>query len=159
LSLKKKLTFAFATFFCFYVVLEVIASTVAWVSWWDTSLWLFEDSGRTLRFDPIHGYRLTGTPSRFLRKTNGLLEYVGTVRGNSEGFADRDDFGPKRSRAGVPRIAVFGDSFTAGQNLGQNWPDRAEDVARERGRPVELLNFAVSGGGACQLVEHLDERR
>ena len=47
----------------------------------------------------------------------------------------------------MKRIAVFGDSFTAEEHLGQNWPDRAEDLARDRGDPVELLNFAVSGAG------------
>ena len=69
------------------------------------------------------------------------------ARGNAQGFADRDDFTPKRGRPGVRRIAVFGDSFTAEEHLGQNWPDRAEDLARDRGEPVELLNFAVSGAG------------
>ncbi len=61
--------------------------------------------------------------------------------------ADRDDFTIKRTRPGIRRIAVFGDSFTAGEHLGQNWPDRAEDLARERGESVELLDFAVSGAG------------
>ncbi len=147
LSLRKRLLFASFTFFLFYVLLETLASTAAWLSWRDTSFWLFEDSGRTWRFDPVRGYRLTSTPSRFLRATDGRFEYVGIGRGNAQGFADRDDFTPKRTRPGVRRIAVFGDSFTAEEHLGQNWPDRAEDLARDRGEPVELLNLAVSGAG------------
>ncbi len=147
LSLKKKLLFSSFVFLIFYGLIECVATTVAWYSWWDTSFWLYEDSGRTWRFDPIRGHRLSRTPSRFLRSTNGRLEYVGTARGNSQGFPDRDDFGPKRPVEGRRRIAVFGDSFTEAQYLGQNWPDRAEDLARGRGEPVELLSMAISGGG------------
>jgi hypothetical protein len=147
LSRRKRLVFAAIMVVASYIVVEGIATAVAWSLRWDTTLWLYEDSGRTVQFDPIRGYRLTRTPSRFLRATDGRLEYVGTIRGNSQGFPDRDDFGPKRTTEGVPRIAVFGDSFTDGQNLGQNWPDRAEDLAREAGKPVELLNFALSGAG------------
>ena len=147
LSLKKRLIFSSIVLFIFYATLETIATAAAWLSWRDTSFWLFEDSGRTWQFDPVRGYRLTTTPSRFLRATDGRLEYVGVARGNAQGFADRDDFTPRRTRPGVRRIAVFGDSFTAEEHLGQNWPDRAEDLARDRGEPVELLNFAVSGAG------------
>lgn len=147
LSLKKRLIFSLIVLFTFYALLEVFVSTAAWLSWRDTSFWLFEDSGRTWQFDPVRGYRLTSTPSRFLRATDGRFEYVGVARGNAQGFADRDDFAPKRGRGGIRRIAVFGDSFTAEEHLGQNWPDRSEDLARDRDEPVELLNFAVSGAG------------
>src|SRR5262245_34356320 len=117
LSLRKRIAFTFVVLFITYILAELAVSTVGWLSWWDTSFWLFEDSGRTFQFDSIRGCRLTTTPSRFLRRTNGMLECVGTARGNSEGFADRDEFGPKRTKIGVPRIAVFGDSFTAGEYL------------------------------------------
>ena len=147
LSLRKKILFSLTCLLFFALILEAVATTAAWFSWWDTSFWLFEDSGRTIRFDPVRGHFLTRTPSRFLRMTNGRLEYVGTARGNSQGFADRDDFEPGRSVTGRPRFAVFGDSFTEAQYLGQNWPDRVENLARERGEPVELLNLATSGGG------------
>ncbi|HEX3872875.1 MAG TPA: SGNH/GDSL hydrolase family protein, partial [Solirubrobacteraceae bacterium] len=143
----KKLAFAAITTVAIYVVVEGVVTAVAWSLRWGTTLWLYEDSGRTVRFDPIRGYRLTRTPSRFLRATDGRLEYIATIRGNSQGFPDRDDFGPRRTSAGVPRLAVFGDSFTEGQYLGQSWPDRAEDLAREAGQPVELLNFALGGAG------------
>ncbi len=147
LSLKKRLLFASLTLVFFYVLAETIATATAWLSWWDTSFWLFEDSGRTWQFDAVRGYRLTSTPSRFLRCTDGRFEYVGVGRGNAQGFADRDDFTIKRTRPGTRRIAVFGDSFTAEEHLGQSWPDRAEDLAHDRGEPVELLNFAISGAG------------
>jgi hypothetical protein len=111
------------------------------------NLMIFEDSGRTVHFDPLRGHRLTAVPSRWARIVNGELEFLGTLRGNSEGFADRDDFSPARTTPGIPRFAVFGDSYTAGQYIDVNWPDRAEELARDQGRPVEYLNFAIDGGG------------
>jgi hypothetical protein len=146
-SHTRKLLFAAVTITAAYLVLETLATAIAWFSWWDTSLWIFEDSGRTWRFDSVSGYRLTSTPSRFARITNGSFEFIGTARGNAQGFPDRDDFHPQRNGSGDVRIAVFGDSFTEAQYLGQNWPDRAEDLARKRGRNMELYNCAVSGGG------------
>jgi hypothetical protein len=161
-SLRKRLLFAAVPLLVSYLVLETIVSVVAWALWWNQSFWLFEDSGRTWRFDAVRGYRLSTTPSRFLRVTEGTLEYVGTARGNAQGFADRDDFALKRSRPTEHRYAVFGDSFTEAQFLGQNWPDRAEDLRRNDGEdhPVQLLNFAISGGGLANwwsvLTKHVE---
>jgi hypothetical protein len=146
-SAAKRWGTAFLAMVITYGVLEIVLSLVAWAGWWGTSLMVFEDSGRTWHFDPIRGFWLGRTPSRFARITNGRLEYVGIARGNAQGFPDRDDFTPARSRPGTRRYAVFGDSFTEGQFLGQSWPDRAEDLARARGEPVEYLNFSASGGG------------
>lgn len=119
------------------------------------SLWVFEDVGRTMQFDPVRGYRLTATPSRFTRITQGQIEYIGTFRGNAQGFPDRDDFGPARTAAHTPRYAVFGDSFTAGQYLAENWPDRVEDMVRRNGGRLELLNFSVDGGGLANWASIL----
>jgi hypothetical protein len=111
------------------------------------SLIVYEDAGKTLHFDPIRGVRLEPTPSRYARITNGTLEYIGHARGNNEGFPDRDDFSPPRSVPAKRRLAVFGDSFTAAQFLKTNWPDLVEDLTRQTGEPLELLNFAIDGGG------------
>jgi hypothetical protein len=113
------------------------------------SLIVYENAGRTLRFDPIRGIRLEPVSSRYARITNGTLEYVGHARGNNQGFPDRDDFRPERatSTLGRRRLAVFGDSFTAGQFLQIDWPDRVEDLTRQTSAPFELLNFAIDGGG------------
>jgi hypothetical protein len=113
-----------------------------------SSVWLFEDSGRTVRFDPVLGYRLLPVPSRIARITKGKVEYVGTLKGNNQGFPDRDDFAPQRA-AGEPgpRFAVFGDSYTAAQFLEVNWPDRVEELTRDMRAPPRLLNFAIDGGG------------
>lgn len=147
LSVKKRLLFVLVPLVGLYLILETSATAIAWATRWDNSFWLFESSGRTWHFDAVRGYRLTTTPSRFMRVTNGTVEYVGTSRGNVQGFADRDDFAPHREQEGIPRIVVFGDSFTEAQYLGQNWPDREEDLAAACGTPVRLLNMALSGGG------------
>jgi hypothetical protein len=124
------------------------------------SVWLYENSGKTVHFDAIRGYRLTADPARVTRITKGVVEYVGTLKGNNEGFPDRDDFLPQREQASAKRYAVFGDSYTAAQFLGENWPDHVEDLTRTGPAPVRLLNFSVDGGGLAnwwsvltQLVE------
>ena len=111
------------------------------------SVWLFEDSGRTVHFDAVRGYRLTPVPSRITRITKGTVEYVGTLKGNNQGFPDRDDFFPARGHERGKRFAVFGDSYTAAQFLDENWPDRVEDLTRGEAVPLHLLNFAIDGGG------------
>ncbi len=146
LSSRKKLLFSFLILAGFLVLLEVVATSLQLGRPWP-SVVIFEDSGRSVHFDAVRGHRLTSTPSRWARLTGDRFEFIGTLRGNSEGFADRDDFGPLRTKPGEPRYAVFGDSFTAGQFLEQNWPDRAEELSRERGRPAHFLNFAIDGGG------------
>jgi hypothetical protein len=111
------------------------------------SLIVYESAGKTLHFDPIRGIRLGPTPSRYARITNGTLEYIGHARGNNEGFPDRDDVSPARSSPPKRRLAVFGDSFTAAQFLKTSWPDLVEDLTRQTGTPLELLNFSIDGGG------------
>ena len=149
LSLRKKILFFLVLIVGPYVLVESIFSGlyVYGLLLPPTSGWFFEDSHQTLHFDPVRGYNLTSTPSRIARVTLGQIEYIGELKGNSQGFPDRDDFGPGRSSAVHKRIAVFGDSMTAGQFLQQNWPDAVERIPRGSSIPVELLNFSVDGGG------------
>lgn len=107
----------------------------------------YEESWRTVHFDPVIGYRLSGAPSRFLRYCDGRLEFEGVLRGNNHGFPDRDDFELARADGSRTRVVVFGDSFSAGQYLAVSWPDRIEDLARESDRGLETLNLSVDGGG------------
>jgi hypothetical protein len=111
------------------------------------SVWLYEESGNTVHFDPVRGYRLTDVPSRITRITRKTVEYVGVLKGNNQGFPDRDDFFPQRGQESAKRFAVFGDSYTAAQFLGQNWPDYVEDITRDSPQRLELLNFSTDGGG------------
>lgn len=112
-----------------------------------SSIWLYEESGKTVHFDPVRGYRLSGDASRITRITRGVVEYVGVLKGNNQGFPDRDDFAPSAEEPSGRRFAVFGDSYTAAQFLTLNWPDRVEELARADGTSLRLLNFSTDGGG------------
>ena len=136
-------------------VVELVYSALAWLFFPSPDIWIFEEVGRTVRFDAIRGYTLTRTPSRFARITHGDIEYVGEFRGNAEGMPDRDDFTPERPPGAVGRYAVFGDSFSSAQFLATNWPDRAEDLLRDAGMALELLNFSTHGGGLANWVRNL----
>jgi hypothetical protein len=125
-------------------VLELATSTYWRYSWKGTNLYLVE--GDHTRFDPIRGTFLTQNSGRHTRITEGIVEYVGIAHGNAQGFSDRDDFSPKSQIKGIHRIAVLGDSFTAGFHGYLNWPERVEDLAGGRGS-VEFLNFGVNGMG------------
>ena len=109
-----------------------------------------------MEFDAIRGYRLTGNPRRMVcMGTNGELEVVATVRGNNEGFPDRDDFRPERGDQQHKRLAVFGDSFTAGLYLERSWPDVVEgrgpqeQAAAGADETSRSLPGGSSTGAAC----------
>lgn len=108
------------------------------------TFWIFEESGRTFHFDPVRGYRLTTTPSRVARITNGEVEYVGVYRGNEQGFPDQDDFTVDKPAHVDKRYLVFGDSFTAAQFLHRNWPEYIEQQQDDR---WQLYNFSTDGAG------------
>ena len=62
-------------------------------------------------------------------------------------FTDADDFSAQARDPNVHRIAVLGDSFTAAQYLEQDWTEKVESYAQKAGKSVEMLNFAIAGGG------------
>lgn len=104
--------------------------------------------GPICEFSPVSGYRVNGYPSRWLVVApDGKVQSWGMFRGNNLGFPDGDDFRPQRTRPGARRFAVFGDSMTASQFIPRNWPTACEEMAKEKGSELELLNFAVDGGG------------
>ena len=119
------------------------------------------EQGANRRFDPVRGCFLAPHPARIaIVASNGTIETVGTVRGNRQGFPDRDDFQLKRTSGKVRRYAILGDSMTAAQFLKRNWPDMAEDLASGEEVSLELYNFSVFGGGLDNwrsvLVEHVE---
>src|SRR5712692_6048109 len=134
-------------FLALYIVIEVAYSGYCYLFALPTSFWIFEHPGRTIQFDSYRGFFLTTTPSRYARITRGVVEYVGTLQGNAQGFPDRDDFSPARPSANQRRYAVLGDSFTAAQYIQCNWPDKAEDLYLEGRQALQLLNFSIDGGG------------
>lgn len=134
-----------------YGAAETVCTLAYWLGWLDRGAYfLVEDRGQPpiYRFDPIAGYRLGPFPTRQLCFTStGTLQSSGVLRGNNRGYPDEDDFSPRRARTDQRRFAVFGDSFTAAQFLEVNWPRRGEELLAATGQDVELLNFAVDGGG------------
>ena len=130
-----------------YLLAELAVTGYHGFSWAGTSFFVFDESGKTVHFDPIRGYFLTKQPSRWGHITNGTVDYVGWLKGNSQGFPSRTDFAPARPDGSTRRIAVFGDSFSAGDYLDTNWPDRTQTLAEASGEKLQLLNFSLEGGG------------
>ncbi|MDA0834052.1 MAG: hypothetical protein O2955_19980 [Planctomycetota bacterium] len=149
---RKQLLLAWCSTLLTFALLEGVLSTLYANDFIElftskTSMMVYEQSEKSLLFDPIRGYRLTETPARFMRFTVSQPEYVGTLRGNAQGFPDRDDFTTKKTDPHRRRFAVLGDSFTAAQFIERNWPDRVEELLQGQGVDVELFNFSVDGGG------------
>ncbi len=130
-----------------YLLAELAVTAYRGFSWAGASFGLFAESGRTVHFDPIRGYILTKQPSRWGRITNGTVEFVGWLKGNSQGFPSRTDFAPARPDDSTRRIAIFGDSFSTGDYLDTNWPDRTQALAEAGGEKLQLLNFSLDGVG------------
>ena len=85
------------------------------------------------------------------------LEGQAHIRINRYGFRDRD--WPDKP-AGVHRIAILGDSFTAAVQvpLEKTWWRQLEanlQACGYRGKAVEVLNFSVSGYSTAQQLETL----
>ena len=137
------------------VLTELLYSAFAWLFFSPDDIWIYEHVGQTVQFDPVRGYTLARTPSRFARISNGEIEYIGSFSGNAQGLPDRDDFSILHPGDGLRRYAVFGDSYTAAQYLDINWADRAEDILKEKGEQIQLLNFSTHGGGLANWASNL----
>ena len=134
---------------------ELLYSGFAWLFFSPDDIWIYENVGQTIQFDPVRGYTLTRTPSRFARIRKGEIVYIGKFAGNGQGLPDRDDFSMLHPGGGLRRYAIFGDSYTAAQYLAINWPDRTEDILRENGEQIQLLNFSTHGGGLANWASNL----
>ncbi|MCE9634772.1 MAG: hypothetical protein K8T90_03615 [Planctomycetes bacterium] len=159
LSLRKKLGFAACVVALGYAVAEA-AVTFVFSRTVPAVYWVFEESGPTLKYDPLSGYRVHGGPARVAKFVRGKdptkadVEYVGGFYGNKQGFPDRDDFSVARKSPTATRLAVLGDSFSGGDLL-RPWADACEDSVRERGGEAELLNFSLSGVGLANWHQML----
>jgi carbamoyltransferase len=70
-------------------------------------------------------------------------------RTNSDGFRSDREFARTRA-AGIARIAVFGDSFTAGDGVDNR--DRFSDLIEKTCAGLEVFNMGLSGSGTDQQV-------
>ena len=130
-----------------YLFAEFALTAYYGFSWAGTSFYLFDESGKTVHFDPIRGYFLTEIPSRWTRINNGIPEYLGVMRGNSQGFPTKTDFGPARPDSSTRRLAILGSSFSAADYIETNWPDRAQALVQSQAAKLQLLNFSLDGIG------------
>jgi hypothetical protein len=107
--------------------------------------------------DATRGWALRPGVEGWYRK-----EGAAYVRINSEGLRDREH--SKRKPEGTVRVAVLGDSYAEALQVAQEkafWSlmeARLQGCAAFGGRPVEVINFGVSGYGTAQELFTLRER-
>jgi hypothetical protein len=100
-------------------------------------------SRKVFQYDSMIGYRFVpGLKARIEHEGGGYL-----VRVNGAGFRCEHEFVPQKP-AGVFRVLVFGDSFTAGDGVSNK--DRDTDVLERLIEGVEVYNFGLSGTGTDQ---------
>lgn len=98
---------------------------------------------QVFEYHPIVGYRfIPGLRARLPNDTGGYL-----VRVNEQGFRNERDFELKKNPSTF-RILLFGDSFTAGDAVGNR--DRYSDVLEQLVPGAELYNFGLPGSGTDQ---------
>jgi hypothetical protein len=145
LSTRKKLAFAAATALLTYAVAEIACTAIMPRppgSIGSDSFAIQEDTGGFC-IDLIRGYSITKQPARVARVSNGILEYVGTFRGNSQGFQGDRDFSVKKAAGVKSRTLVFGDSFTSAAFLEHRWTNRVEKATPNS----EFVNCGIDGAG------------
>ncbi len=84
----------------------------------------------------------------------GSIKYGVVLTVNADGMIDRDY--PVPRIPGTLRVAVLGDSFTAGEEvpMGRRFHELWEErLPRRLGRPVEFLNFGVRGFGTWEQLQ------
>jgi lysophospholipase L1-like esterase len=96
-------------------------------------------------------------PAAGAETADAFFEYAD--RSNSLGFRDREH--PLEAPPGATRIAVLGDSITAGWGI-ESWEDafpaRVEAGLEGRGLAVDLMSLGVSGYNTTQEVELLETK-
>ncbi len=82
----------------------------------------------------------------------GRTNLEGMYRANSAGIRSRPNEYPLAPPEGVLRIALFGDSFTHGDEVpfSSTWGKFLEDYLNQAGVAAEVLNFGVPGYGIGQ---------
>jgi len=142
---------------CAYLVIEIIYTPISTVIQ-SRSFYVWEQPMPMIgAFDPVMGCRLASQPMRNACVVFDEIQYTTTAKGNNYGFADADDFSPRRID-GIHRVLVLGDSLTGSQLYKELWPDYVEELAARDGRGLELLNVAMGGYGVpnwTSLLENL----
>jgi hypothetical protein len=146
LSNKKKFAFAFLLTVLFgYLIPEALCTAImppAQGAIGADTFSIAEDTGGFC-IDLVRGYSVTSTPARIARVSRGHVEFVGTLRGNSQGFQGDRDFTVEKPPGVRQRYLVFGDSFTSAAFLKTRWTERAEESLPQ----TEFVNCALDGAG------------
>jgi hypothetical protein len=84
----------------------------------------------------------------------GSVSADSLYRYNSQGLRSEVEAYAARADSGVLRIALFGDSFTHGDDVpvGDSWGAVLESHLNRNGVPAEVLNFGVGGYGIDQAL-------
>lgn len=87
------------------------------------------------------------------------VRQAGTFTINSSGFRAKRDYAPDPPADSL-RIALFGDSFTAGDDVGDDeaWSRQLEIMLNEMGLKAEVLNFGVGAYGMDQAFLRWQEQ-
>lgn len=102
---------------------------------------------RVVCFHPIY-------EREYCANTEGILKYKNVIKVNRHGMLDQNY--SKTRTPGALRIAVLGDSMTAGEEVenGQRYHEIWEQALPKRlGRDVEVLNFGVRGFGTWESLQ------
>lgn len=100
-------------------------------------------SDQVFQYDPVLGHRyIPGLKARLPHWNGGYL-----VRVNGAGFRCDHEVAA-RVPAGVARVLLYGDSFTAGDGVSNR--DRYGDALERLVPGLQVLNFGLSGSGTDQ---------
>lgn len=97
---------------------------------------------RWAKYDSIIGYRAIPGQFRNVKYAHNTMVYDHTCYINKQGWFSKEDYEPYKKN-GIKRYAVLGDSFSAGFNIPEAWPD----VVSCNMDSVELYNFSLEGIG------------
>lgn len=102
--------------------------------------------GRSLfEYHPVVGYRfIPGLKARIDHEGGGYL-----LRTNASGFRSNREFEAAKP-PGTNRVLLFGDSFTAGDGVSNNY--RYSDLLEQLLPEVEIYNFGLPGTGTDQQL-------
>ena len=136
LSLRKKIVFTLIPVIVFLAILEIVLRTIIPIR-----------NVRVLCFHPIMGHH-------YCAGATGSIMYDVPISINSDGLIDREY--PVERVPGTARVAVLGDSMTAGEaapmglRFHELWEKR---IPPRLGREAEFLNFGVRIFGTWEALQ------
>jgi len=105
------------------------------------------------QYDKLFGYKFIPTINKRIIHEGG--GYV--IKTNTDGFRDDKNF--VHEKTSKKRVLIFGDSFTAGTGVSNEF--RYTDLIENNNRNIEFYNFAVPGTGTDQqflIFDHYQDK-